>query len=72
MIEEKLNYIHNNPVEEGCVNEAQEYFFRVLETIQGLKAQLKLHRFMMEKRYNRNERLWSECGASEKHLRQGA
>jgi putative transposase len=42
MIEEKLNYIHNNPVEEGWVNEAQEYYYSSARNYGGLESPIKI------------------------------
>ena len=41
-IEQKIDYIHNNPVEAGWVNEAYEYFYSSARNYAGLESPIKI------------------------------
>ncbi len=41
-IDEKLDYIHNNPVEEGWVSEPEAYFFSSASNYAGLLSPMKI------------------------------
>lgn len=42
MFEQKLNYLHNNPVEEGYVEQAEDYMYCSAPAIAGKLGLLKL------------------------------
>jgi hypothetical protein len=41
VIDEKINYIHNNPVEEGLVSYPEEYVYSSAKDYRGEKGILK-------------------------------
>ncbi len=41
-IEQKMDYIHNNPVKAGWVNEVHEYYYSSARNYTGLKSPLKI------------------------------
>ncbi|MEQ9304585.1 MAG: transposase, partial [Marinoscillum sp.] len=41
-LDEKLEYIHRNPVEAGWVNEPEEYFYSSARNYAGLESPLKI------------------------------
>lgn len=42
MIDQKLEYIHNNPVNAGWVNEPEEYFYSSARNYAGLESPMKI------------------------------
>jgi putative transposase len=42
MIDQRLNYIHNNPVEEGCVYEPEHYVYSSAKDYAGLSGLFSL------------------------------
>jgi hypothetical protein len=50
-VTDKINYIHNNPVEAGFVNEPQEWIYSSAKNYVGIEGSLNVE-FLISKIYN--------------------